>query len=164
MLDISTCAKHGHSGGMDHKAITLIKWFFLAIGLGLLALAIPADNDAKLPLTLMGLAFAGVGGGLIAYGRYSVQKEADLRQNGQLVEAEFQQVEVNTSLEVNGANPFRIVAQWHDTANDRLHVFRSANLWFDPTDHVQEWIPVYIDLKNPKRYHMDTSFLPKLQR
>jgi hypothetical protein len=149
---------------MDHKVITLIKWLFLAIGLGFLVGAICADSEAKLVLTIMGVIFAGVGGGLIAFGRWSVQKEADLRQNGQLVEAEFQQVEVNTSLEVNGENPFRIVAQWHDTANDRLHVFRSANLWFDPADHVQEWIPVYIDLKNPKRYHMDTSFLPKLQR
>jgi hypothetical protein len=26
MLDISTCAKQGHSGGMDRKAITLVKW------------------------------------------------------------------------------------------------------------------------------------------
>ena len=149
---------------MDHKVITLIKWLFLAIGLGFLVGAIFANSEAKLVLTIMGVIFAGVGGGLIAFGRWSAQKEADLRQNGQLVEAEFQQVEVNTSLEVNGVNPFRIVAQWHDTANDRRHVFRSANLWFDPTDHVQEWIPVYIDLKNPKRYHMDTSFLPKLQR
>ena len=149
---------------MDHKVITLIKWLFLAIGLGFLVGAIFAGSEAKLVLTIMGVIFAGVGGGLIAFGRWSAQKEADLRQNGQLVEAEFQQVEVNTSLEVNGVNPFRIVAQWHDTANDRRHVFRSANLWVDPADHVQEWIPVYIDLKNPKRYHMDTSFLPKLQR
>ena len=72
-------------------------------------------------------------------------------------------MELNGSLEVNGENPYRIVAKWHDTANNRLHVFRSANLWFDPTDYVPEWNPVYIDRNNPKRYHMETSFLPRLQ-
>ncbi|QSI31377.1 hypothetical protein GNX71_18045 [Variovorax sp. RKNM96] len=148
---------------MDHKVITLIKWLFLALGLALLVGAIFVDPEAKLALTIMGVIFAGIGGGIIAFGRWSAQKEADLRQNGQLIEAEFQEVELNGSLEVNGENPYRIVAKWHDTANNRLHVFRSANLWFDPTDYVPEWIPVYIDRNNPKRYHMETSFLPRLQ-
>lgn len=148
---------------MDHKVIILIKWLFLAIGLLLLVGAIFADPEAKLALTIMGVIFAGIGGGIIAFGRWSAQKEADLRQNGQLIEAEFQEVELNGSLEVNGEHPYRIVAKWHDTSNNRLHVFRSANLWFDPTDYVPEWIPVYIDRHNPKRYHMETSFLPKLQ-
>jgi hypothetical protein len=148
---------------MDHKVITLIKWLFLAIGLALLAGAIFADSEAKLALTIMGVVFAGVGGGIIAFGRWSAQKEADLRQNGQLIEAEFQEVEQDGSIEVNGEHPYRIVAKWHDTSTNSLHVFRSANLWFDPTDYVREWIPVYIDRSNPKRYHMETSFLPKLR-
>ena len=148
---------------MDHKVITLIKWLFLAIGLLLLVGAIFVDPEAKLALTIMGVIFAGIGGGIIAFGRWSAQKEADLRQNGQLIEAEFQEVEQNGSIEVNGEHPYRIVAKWHDTSNNRLHVFRSANLWFDPTDYVQEWIPVYVDRNNPKLYHMETSFLPKLQ-
>lgn len=148
---------------MDHKVITLIKWLFLAIGLLLLVGAIFVDPEAKLALTIMGLIFAGIGGGIIAFGQWSAQKEADLRQNGQLIEAEFKSVELNSSLEVNGEHPYRIVAQWHDAPNNRLHVFRSANLWFDPTDYVPEWVPVYIDRDNPKRYHMETSFLPRLQ-
>jgi hypothetical protein len=160
MLDISNCAKQRHSRAMDHKVITLIKWLFLAIGLLLLAGAIFVDPEAKLALTIRSsrwrhlrgprgqagsghdrVIFAGIGGGIIAFGRWSAQKEADLRQNGQLIEAEFQEVEQNGSIEVNGEHPYRIVARWHDTANNRLHVFRSANLWFDPTDYVQEWIP-----------------------
>src|SRR5215217_4615693 len=113
MLAISTCAKQRQSRAMDHKVITLIKWLFLAIGLLLLVGAIFVDPEAKLALTIMGVIFAGIGGGIIAFGRWSAQKEADLRQNGQLIEAEFQAVELNGSLEVNGEHPYRIVARWH---------------------------------------------------
>lgn len=88
---------------------------------------------------------------------------AKLRESGQLVMASFRSVEQNTSLVMNGQSPFRIVTQWQDPATANIHVFRSDNLWFDPTDHIPgESIPVYIRPDNPKRYWVDTSFLPKL--
>jgi len=44
-----------------------------------------------------------------------------------------------------------------------LYIFRSENLWFDPSDHVtQEKIPVLVDEANMKKYWVDTTFLPKL--
>lgn len=86
-----------------------------------------------------------------------------LRQSGRLVQGQFQCVERNTGFEVNGKNPYRIVCQWQNPATSDIHVFRSDNLWFDPTDHIQrESIPVYINPSNPKRYWVDTSFLPKM--
>lgn len=88
---------------------------------------------------------------------------AKLRESGQLVMAGFRSVEQNTSLVMNGQSPFRIVTQWQDPATANIHVFRSDNLWFDPTDHIPgESIPVYIRPDNPKRYWVDTSFLPKM--
>lgn len=151
---------------MDHKVITLIKWLFLAIGLGLSvgAAFVEGSAFATAILLLLGLSFSLIGGGIIALGWWSQKKEAHLREHGFLVQAEFQQVEVNEALEVNGANPFRIIAQWHDVKNNRLFVFKSANLWFNPERFVKDrQIPVYIDLDKPSRYHVDTSFLPKLQ-
>ncbi|WP_372927564.1 DUF3592 domain-containing protein [Marinobacter sp.] len=88
---------------------------------------------------------------------------AKLRESGQLVTARIQGVEQNTSLVMNGQSPFRIVTQWQDPATAKLHVFRSDNLWFDPSDHIPgESISVYIRPDNPKRYWVDTSFLPKV--
>lgn len=88
---------------------------------------------------------------------------AKLRESGQRVVAQFQGVEQNTGLVMNGQSPFRIVTQWRNPATAAVHVFRSDNLWFDPSDHIQdESINVYIHPDNPKRYWVDTSFLPKL--
>ena len=121
-------------------------------------------SGGALVLSILGLVFTAIGGGIIIYGWWSARKEAFLRKNGHLIQAELQQVEVNEALEVNGVNPFRIVAQWHDIKSNELFVFRSANLWFDPSAFVQcRTIPVYIDLSKPSRYHVDTSFLPKVR-
>lgn len=149
---------------MSHKTITLIKWLFLVIGIGLLIGAITVQSNDALPLLLLGLSFAAIGGGIIGYGCWSTRKEAFLRQHGHLIQADFQRVELNQALEVNGSNPFRIIAQWHDAENNQLFVFKSVNLWFDPSNFVQDRkIPVYVDLSNPSRYHVDTSFLPKVR-
>lgn len=88
---------------------------------------------------------------------------AKLRDTGQRIVAQIQSVEQNTGLVMNGQSPFRIVSQWQDPATATVHVFRSDNLWFDPSSHIQdESINVYIRPENPKRYWVDTSFLPKL--
>lgn len=79
------------------------------------------------------------------------------------IHASFQGVEQNTGLTVNGCSPFRLVCQWQHPQTRELHIFRSDNLWFDPTDLVsQEKIPVRVDEGNLKKYWVDTSFLPKL--
>ncbi|MBK1873621.1 DUF3592 domain-containing protein [Marinobacter sp. 1-3A] len=111
----------------------------------------------------MGAVFGLIGGGMIAFGVMKGRSKAYLQQNGVEIHASFQGVEQNTSLTVNGRNPFRIVCQWQHPQTRELHVFRSDNLWFDPTDHVsQEKVPVLVDEGNLKRYWVDTSFLPKL--
>lgn len=88
---------------------------------------------------------------------------AKLRETGQLVVAKIQGVEQNTGLVMNGQSPFRIVTQWQNPATASVHVFRSDNIWFDPTDHIPgESLNVYIRPDNPGRYWVDTSFLPQL--
>lgn len=149
---------------MIHKIITIIKWTFLVIGITLLAGATASSGAGTLILSILGFSFSAIGGGIIGHGWWSSKNEASLRQNGHLVQAELQQVEINKALEVNGTNPFRIVAQWHDARTNELFVFRSANLWFDPSKFVQgRKIQVYVDLKNPSKYHVDTSFLPSVR-
>jgi hypothetical protein len=92
------------------------------------------------------------------------RKEDDLRQNGLPVQTQVQAVRLNTSLAVNGRNPFQVVTQWLDPGSGKIRVFHSANLWFDPTSYAQgREITVFLDRKRPKRYFMDLSFLPEVE-
>ncbi|WP_070884750.1 DUF3592 domain-containing protein [Pseudomonas sp. D1-3] len=91
------------------------------------------------------------------------RRAAELLVTGTAVQAELVDVELNGSLSINGRNPYRIVAQWLNPQTNKLHVFRSANLWFDPGPYISEsLVTVMIDPNNPKRYSMDTRFLPEL--
>ena len=150
---------------MENLTITLIKWTFLAAGIGLLVSAAFASSADALRLNLLGVAFASAGGGIIAYGWWRENLEAWLRQNGRVVQADFEKVEINSTLSVNGHYPYRVVAQWLDATTNDLFVFRSDNLWFDPSRFVQDRkIPVYIDPSNPSSYYVDLSFLPRVHR
>ena len=94
---------------------------------------------------------------------FAKRRAAELLVSGTTVKAEVVDVELNGSLSVNGRNPYRIVAQWLNPQTNKLYVFRSANLWFDPGPYVSEsLVTVMIDPANPKRYSMDTRFLPEL--
>lgn len=117
------------------------------------------------PIILGGIGgvFALIGGILLLVSHAGRRREAELRLHGRRVQARFQSVERNGALEVNGEHPYRIVCQWQDPATGLLHVFRSQNLWFDPTPHVRvEELTVFVDPKNPRRHLVDVSFLPKL--
>jgi len=91
------------------------------------------------------------------------RKGANLKDQGVSVEAEFVGVELNTGFSVNGQSPFRIVTQWINPSTSELHVFRSEDIWFDPTTYMtNKHIRVYIERDNPKKYFVDLSFLPKI--
>lgn len=95
----------------------------------------------------------------------TIRKRADeyLQRNGMPIQTDFQCVSLNTSLKVNGRSPFRIFTQWNDVNTSEVHVFHSKNIWYDPTQYIdQKQITVFVDRKNLKKYFMDVSFLPKL--
>ena len=118
-----------------------------------------------LPLVFgsLGLVFCSVGLGPLLWQKRAQQRDDWLRANGQRIIADFERVELNTSLRVNGRCPYRIVCQWLDPASNRVHVFRSHNLWYDPQRYIQgNTMLVLVDPANPKRYFVDTSFLPEL--
>ncbi|GAB2879421.1 hypothetical protein GCM10027046_04210 [Uliginosibacterium flavum] len=111
----------------------------------------------------LGLIFFAVGVGIWVIALRGTRREARLRKLGHVVEAAYLRVEENTGLEVNGTNPWRIVCQWQNPKTQKLHVFFSQNLWFNPESHIdRQNIPVFIDPLNPRSYCVDTSFLPKL--
>ncbi len=131
-------------------------------------------NDARIkgfgslwlgPLIMgvLGFVFAGIGFGILIASRFNQKKRDWLMAYGTEIQAEFQSVERNTSLKVNGRSPWRIIAQWQNPETGQLHVFNSENVWFDPTKHVTpKQLKVLLDPKNSQRYHVDISFLPQL--
>lgn len=114
-------------------------------------------------LSFIGAIFATIGLAILLISRARQKRNAWLMAYGNAVQTDYQGVERNTSLKVNGRSPWRITSQWINPETSRLHVFHSENLWFDPAPHIKtQQLTVLLDPKNVKRYHMDISFLPKL--
>ena len=111
----------------------------------------------------IGSVFAIVGLGFFVYDIQKKRKLDYLKLHGTKIDTEFQNVDINNSLEVNGRNPFIITTQWQDPATSKLHIFESDNIWFDPTSFIKsDTIKVLIDRKNLKKYSVDLSFLPEV--
>ncbi|MCX7725542.1 MAG: DUF3592 domain-containing protein [Chitinispirillaceae bacterium] len=78
------------------------------------------------------------------------------------VKAKINGVFPNKSISINGRNPFLIEAQWVNPDTNEIHIFKSKNFWYDPSEYLkEEEIIVKMDPRNPKKYWMDVSFLPK---
>jgi hypothetical protein len=111
----------------------------------------------------LGVVFTAVGTAMVVVPIRRRRLESFLKSNGVPVEATFESVEQNTSMKVNGQSPWRVLAQWLDPATSQVHVFKSDNLWFDPSAYIKDRkINVFIDRADPKKYYVDLSFLPKL--
>lgn len=111
----------------------------------------------------MGVLFTAIGAAMIVVPIRRKRLEADLKIHGVPIEAQFESVEQNTSMKVNGQSPWRVLAQWLDPATSQVHVFKSDNLWFDPSAYIKDRkINVFMDRTDPKKYYVDLSFLPKL--
>jgi len=73
-----------------------------------------------------------------------------LRVSGQRIETKVVSVELNRSVEINAVHPYRIVSQW--TKGNEVYVFRSENIWFDPSDYIRnDKITVIVDPGNIKK-------------
>ncbi|MAK90113.1 MAG: hypothetical protein CMI13_02600 [Oleibacter sp.] len=111
---------------------------------------------------LMGITFSAVGLGMTWYGIANRRKAEQLMREGQPVLAKIESIGHNTRFSFNGRNPYQITAQWQNPQTSQIHIFKSDNIWFDPSAYIDgDDVPVLIDKNNPKRYHVDLSFLPK---
>jgi hypothetical protein len=110
----------------------------------------------------MGTLFTAIGISIILAGRMGEKKKDYLMAYGSAIQTDLQGVDRNTSLTVNGRNPWRVTSQWLDPASNKLRIFHSENLWFDPAKFLTaKQVTVLVDPKDPKRYYMDLSFLPQ---
>ncbi|MBI4836157.1 MAG: DUF3592 domain-containing protein [Candidatus Abawacabacteria bacterium] len=112
-------------------------------------------------LGIMGGLFTLISGGVLFSMHKRKQKIEWLKHNGQVVKAKVLSVDRNTNLKVNGQSPYVIVTQWQDPMG-AIQVFRSDNIWFDPSQYVKDEIDVFIDPNNIKSYWVSLEQLPKV--
>lgn len=111
----------------------------------------------------IGSIFLVIGGvGIIIKGRRKAL-EKKLMSYGDKVFAKIIDVCNNTRYTVNGRHPYVIICQWDNEIDGKEYIFKSGNLWFDPTFAIEQknidTLPVYIDMNNKKKYVIDTSIL-----
>jgi len=113
-------------------------------------------------LGALGTLFSSVAGIVGVVKIQAARKAAWLQENGLPIQAEFTRVALDRSVRVNGLHPYRIVCQWLDPTANKVYIFESAAIWFDPTAYITtKTLQVVIDRGNPRRYIVDTGFLPK---
>jgi hypothetical protein len=110
---------------------------------------------------LLGAIFVLIGAGLFVVPAWLARRDAEIIASGVRVIAKFERVELNTSVRINNASPWRIVASWQDPGGTR-HELRSKNLWDDPTELIKsDQIGAWVDPKDPKRHVLDVAFLTR---
>lgn len=91
------------------------------------------------------------------------KKEKSLKENGELVYAEYVETVLNTLYEVNGRHPYNIICEWNNPLDGKKYVFKSRNIWKDPESIIEErnikQFPVYINRENMKKYAIDIEVL-----
>ncbi|WP_171016357.1 DUF3592 domain-containing protein [Pseudomonas sp. F(2018)] len=91
------------------------------------------------------------------------RRRSRLERRGQAVQARIVEIRRNPFATLNNVPAWQLVCQWQNPANGAVHLFYSEDLWFDPLPFVQrDSLQVRIDPDNPRRYSVDTSFLPRL--
>ncbi|NTW82738.1 MAG: DUF3592 domain-containing protein [Chlorobiaceae bacterium] len=101
------------------------------------------------------------GGGMFVIPMMKKRQENYLKQNGTPIETRLHAVIHRTSVRIGGKSPYQILSEWVNPANGKLHVFKSRNIWYDPSLMIMtEKIRVFIKKNDPKKYAVDLSFLP----
>lgn len=134
------------------------------------------DNPNKIgmkSLDLLFLIFPGLGlisliigvTGISAKAR-GKKSEKRLKENGELIYADYVETIINTSYSVNGRYPYKIICEWTNPVDSEEYMFKSKNIWSNPEDIIEEknikQFPVYIDKNNKKKYLVDIDILTEL--
>ena len=92
---------------------------------------------------------------------YEKRKKEKLIANGKYIYADIVDIDVNVYQKVQidriSMNPYFIVCKYVE-ANGKEYLFKSKSLLYNPSALITEkQLKVYVDLKNPKKYYVDTS-------
>ena len=131
------------------------------------------DNPNKIcvkSLDLLFLIFPGVGlifltiGGIGILVKINKRKsEKKIKENGELIYANYVETVLNTTYTVNRKHPYNIICEWNNSLDGKKYIFKSKNIWINPENIIKEknikQFPVYIDNNNKKKYIIDVDIL-----
>ena len=106
-----------------------------------------------------GLIFLSIGGtGLLLKNR-NKKLEKSLKENGDVIYADYVETIVNSSYRVNGRHPYRIICELNNPLDSKKYIFKSKNIWINPENTIIErnikQFPVYINRNYIKKYFVD---------
>ncbi|MEI6533505.1 MAG: DUF3592 domain-containing protein [Candidatus Roizmanbacteria bacterium] len=111
---------------------------------------------------ILGTIFASIGLVIVIVQMKKNDNKNWLLTNGQRITTTINSIKEDSSLEVQGNNPFVITSQWNNPTDNVIYIFKSDFIWFDPEVYLSDKkIDVLIEPSNPKKYWMDISRLPK---
>ncbi|MBI6530845.1 DUF3592 domain-containing protein [Proteus vulgaris] len=115
-------------------------------------------------LGVFGLVFALTGLIPLYFIRRRASRDQRLKRDGMPINVKISEVIINNNIRINRRSPYQIIADYHDTLNNRLIRYKSGYIFFDPTPYInKELVTVYVDKRNPKIYYLDISFLPSFE-
>lgn len=131
------------------------------------------DNPNKIgmkSLDLLFLLFPGLGLISLIIGVTGISSKARgkksekrLKENGELIYADYVETIINISYSVNGRHPYKIICEWTNPLDGEEYTFKSKNIWSNPEDIIEErnikQFPIYIDKNNKKQYFVDIDSL-----
>ena len=110
-------------------------------------------------MPFMGLVFGCVGAWSLLSPRIKRRRKDFLRENGTTIHASYMGTEENRAFSANGRHPYRITCRWRDPEDGTERIFRSENLWQDPSYEIESrhitTFTVYMHPDKKKRYVMD---------
>lgn len=111
----------------------------------------------------IGLIFIIVAGIIIAFKINRSKVIKWLKESGNIVNASYTSIELNTNYTINGRHPYNIICEWYNSSDNKKYIFKSENIWFDPSRTITErnikTFPVYINPNKIKQYYMDVDMI-----
>lgn len=84
----------------------------------------------------------------------------NLIKNGRKIDADIEEIELNTSYSVNRRNPFVIICKWTDDKG-KTYFCKSENIWQDPNPIIEEKkitkLSVYVDENNYNKCYVSVD-------
>ena len=91
------------------------------------------------------------------------QIEQDLTLSGDKVYAVLKEIRRTEKMDSNGNHPYFIVCSWVDPATQKEYLFKSREIWFNPSEIINlnniSTFAVYMDKKNIEMYYVDINVL-----
>jgi hypothetical protein len=111
-----------------------------------------------LVLVPIGVVFSIVGILLFSIAHRKKKKIEHLKETGRRIYVEVNGVVINNSTRINGKSPYRIECSWLDENTGKTYLYKSENIWFDPTNLViGTQLPAYVDPNNLMDHYIDIS-------